>query len=110
MRAFFTAAIVCFATPTFSEGTWSDREICRAATKTYFWLNEFPNDAPDKGMYMGFRSERQNYYTCRVDGEIADFYWLNDSSEKMTSRSTRIKLFGNELKIITDLSTEAFTK
>ncbi len=109
MRIVFVIAIAVSATRVFANDVWPDREICRAATKTYFWLKYLPSDAPDQGNYMGFRSAKQNYYTCRVDVDVADFKWINKSSEKMRSRSTEIEIDGSNLTIKSDMKTESFT-
>lgn len=109
MRIVFAMILALSATQTFADEIWSEREICRAATKTYFWLKELPSDAPDEGVYMGFMSERQNYYTCRVDGDVADFLWVNKSFEKMRSQSTKFEINGSTLTVETDMKTENFT-
>ena len=96
--------------PAFSQEKWSDREICRAATKTYFWLNELPTDAPDNPDYMGFRSNNANYYTCRVVGRAIHFVWLNQSAESMQSQSTKFELDEGRLTIISDIKTEKFIR
>lgn len=110
MKPVIALVISFLATQAGATESWSDREICRAATKTYFWLNELPSDGPDQGNYMGFMSAKRNYYTCRVDGNVADFKWVNKSSEKMRSRSTTIQINGNRLTVESDMKTENFTK
>jgi len=110
IRFILAIAIFFSATESTAGETWSDRDICRAATKTYFWLSELPSDAPNQGQYMGFRSAKQNYYTCRVDDRVADFRWLNKSSESMKSRSTKIVVSDGTLTVISDMKTERFTK
>lgn len=82
MRTILGIAILFALTQSLAAEGWSDREVCRAATKTYFWLDKLPVDAPDKGDFMGFLSEKKNYYTCRINGDIADLSWVNMSSEK----------------------------
>ncbi len=110
IRTVYAIAIAFTATQSFASEGWSDREICRAATKTYFWLSELPSDAPDQEVYMGFWSAKQNYYTCRIDGDVVDFRWVNKSSEKMRSQSTKIEFSRNKLTVISDMKTESFTK
>lgn len=110
MKPIAAVVISFLATQAVANESWSDREICRAATKTYFWLNELPSDGPDQENYMGFMSAKHNYYTCRVDGNVAEFKWVNNSSEKMRSRSTRIEINGDRLTVESDMKTESFTK
>jgi len=87
---------------------WSPREICRAATKTYFFLDALPGDAADSGDRFGFRSAAGYIYTCRLDGNIAAFYWRNSSGQPMESRSTTFALAAGRLIVTTDLGTETF--
>lgn len=89
---------------------WTDREICRAATKTYFWLRDLPKDATDQGQYMGFMSADRHYFTCRVDGQIADLRWSDQSSAPMRSRSTRVEIEKGRLTVRSDRKTERFTR
>lgn len=110
MKFIVASTIVALATQAVASESWSDREMCRAATKTYFWLKEMPTDGPDQGAFMGFKSAKNNYYTCRIDGNIADFKWVNQSSEKMRSRSTTLDVSGGTLTVNTDMKTESFTK
>jgi hypothetical protein len=91
-------------------GEWTDREICRAATKVYFFLSELPQDAPDQGEHMGFRSAESNYYTCRVDGGVADFRWINKSGEQMNSRVTQFEVQASTLTVKSDMQTEVFER
>ena len=55
-------------TASADSGIWPDREVCRAAVKTYFFLRTNPADAVDSGGYFGFRSAAGNVYTCRIAG------------------------------------------
>lgn len=110
MKSILASAIFFCAGQAVAVESWPDWEICRVATKTYFWLNTVPVDAPDQGKYMGFQSVKKNYYTCYFDGDIADFKWTNKSSEEMRSRSTKFKRTGNRLTVITDIKTENFLK
>lgn len=109
MKLIVALVISFLATQAVANVSWTDREICRAATKTYFWLSQLPSDGPDQGNYMGFMSSKPNYYTCRVDGNVAEFKWVNNSSEKMRSRSTKIEIDGSKLTITSDMKTESFT-
>ncbi|WP_298568016.1 hypothetical protein [uncultured Aliiroseovarius sp.] len=108
MKKLITLAFVFLATQAVAAESWTDREICRAATKTYFWLSDLPADAPDQGDFMGFVSEKKNLYTCRVDGDVAEFKWVNKSSEKMHSRSTKVEISGPSLIVKSDIKTESF--
>lgn len=108
MRYLQLFAITLIASPVLADGTWSDREICRAATKTYFFLSEAPADATDAGRYMGYVSAKGNTYTCRVDGNVADFAWINKSGENMRSRTTTFAIAGPRLTVKTDMMTEVF--
>ncbi len=96
------------STPIFADAVWSDREICRAAAKTYFFLSELPNDAPDIGAYMGFVSAKGNFYSCQIDGGVVDFAWVNKSGENMRSRSTSFTVTDGTLTVKTDMVTETF--
>lgn len=87
---------------------WSGREICRAATKTYFFLDNLPADAPDTGGRFGFRSAKGNLYTCRIEGNVAAFHWLTASGQEMESRSTTFALADDRLVITTDILEERF--
>jgi hypothetical protein len=108
MRKILILLVTFLATQSFAATEWSDREICRAAAKTYFWLSDLPSDAPDQNDYMGFRSAAQNYYTCRIDGNNVDFVWKNDASVDMRSQNTKFIVRGNELTVTTDLAAETF--
>ena len=87
---------------------WSDSEICRAAVKTYFFLNAQPTNAAGGGTWHGFRSTAGNYYICRVDGKSAVISWINKSGEEMNSRTTTFYLSGSRLSVMTDMSEETF--
>ena len=114
--AILTAAFACalaIMSPSLAAaqtGGWTERDICRAATKTYFFLREMPADTSDKGAYFRFVSNADNVYGCRVSGERAVFKWINNYYETMTSRSTTFHLSGNALIIKTDMKTERFEK
>lgn len=108
MRLPVIIAIGLIAASPAVAGEWADREICRAATKVYFCLPELPQDAPDQGEHMGFVSAKNNYYTCRADGGVADFRWTNKSGEQMTSRVTSYSIVGPSLTVKSDLQTETF--
>ncbi len=82
---------------------WSDREICRAAVKTYFFLDTLPEDASGGGGRFGFRSAAGNLYACRIEGPVAVFDWVNKSGETMQSRSTTFAVSGPRLRIDSDL-------
>ena len=88
---------------------WTDREICRAAAKTYFFLDTKPTDTTDSGQYFGFRSASGNLYTCRIQGERVEFRWLNKSGGTMNSNSTMFRVQGNVLTIQTDMKEEVFS-
>lgn len=89
--------------------SWSDREICRAAVKTYFFLSILPTDAQSVEGYDGFRSQAGNLYGCAVSGDVTAFRWVNDSGSNMSSRSTRFTLSGSRLTVISDMQREVFT-
>jgi len=91
-------------------GIWTDREICRAAAKTYFFLRTKPADTADSGGYFGFRSERGNVYTCRIAGQRAEFRWVNSSGQRMKSDSTRFRVSDDRLIVETDMKKETFEK
>jgi len=108
LPVFFAVGLV--AATSAAAGEWTDREICRAATKVYFFLPELPQDAPDQGEHMGFVSAKNNYYTCRADGGVADFRWINKSGEQMTSRVTKYSVAGSSMTVESDLQTETFER
>ena len=83
--------------------SWTDREICRAAVKTYFSLEDMPVDSEDNGDFMGFESAAGYIYTCRIEGNIAILKWINGTGDAMSSRKTSFKRDGNTL-IVTDNS------
>ena len=89
---------------------WTDREICRAAVKTYFFLGKKPADAGDRGEYFGFSSATGNTYTCRIAGRRAEFRWVNTSGEKMKSDSTSFQVSDGTLIVETDMKKETFEK
>ena len=91
-------------------GAWSDREICRAAVKTYFFLGRKPTDTADNGEYFGFSSAAGNTYTCRIAGQRAEFRWVNSSGETMKSDSTRFRVSDGTLVVETDMKKERFEK
>jgi hypothetical protein len=110
MKYTIAACAALVGTQVSAGAVWSEREICRAATKTYFWLSDLPSDALDSGGYMGFASAEQNYYTCRVEGNVADLAWINRSAEDMRSRSTTFSIIGNALTVKSNMNTERFSK
>ena len=97
-------------TASADSGMWPDREICRAALKTYFFLRTKPANALDSGEYFGFRSTAGNIYTCRVAGQRAEFRWVNASGESMESDSTRFRVSAGTLIVQTDMMKETFGK
>lgn len=105
-----TTLLVILPSALVAEGEpWTDREICHAATKTCFFLDTKPDDAPDKGDRFGFRSRSGNTYTCQIEGETAAFYWVNKSGQDMESKSTNFSVNGDLLHIKTDMLEEDFT-
>ena len=90
-------------------GVWTNREICRAAAKTYFFLDAKPTDTADSGEYFGFVSASGYVYTCRIEGTQAEFRWLNASGQSMTSKSTRFDVRDGLLTVYTDLKQERFS-
>ena len=91
-------------------GFWTDREICRAAVKTYFFLDQAPTNATNQGEYFGFISAAGNIYTCRLDRERAVLRWLTESGEMMHSEVTRFRVSDGILTIKTDMGTNTFEK
>ena len=91
-------------------GMWADREICRAAVKTYFFLRTKPADAVDSGEYFGFRSAAGNVYTCRIAGQRAEIRWVNSSGKMMKSDSTRFRVSAGTLIVQTDMKEETFVR
>ena len=101
-------AVLCPIAASADGAYWTDREICRAAVKTYFFLGIKPADAPDKGEFLGFRSASGNVYTCRGAGTRTQYHWVNASGETMNSSSTMFRLEGDTLTIRTDMTEERF--
>ena len=97
-------------TASADSGFWTDREICRAAVKTYFFLRTKPVDAADNGGHFGFRSDRGNVYTFRIAGQRAEFRWFNSSGKRMKSDSTRFRVSDGTLVVETDMKKEIFGK
>ena len=90
-------------------GVWTNREICRAAVKTYFFLDAKPTDTADNGQFLGFLSASGNIYTCRIEGTKAEFRWLNASGQTMTSKSTRFHVRDGMLTVYTNMMEERFS-
>ena len=110
-RTVIAGAIVLAALPALADmGSWTERDICRAAVKTYFFLKELPADAADQAEYLGFTSAAGNVYTCRLSGERAVFRWLTKGGKPMRSRLTRFHVSHGVLVIKTDMSSETFEK
>ena len=102
--------IAMTVTSSVAENAWSHREVCRAATKVYFWLNELPTDASDQDGFFGFRSAASNYYRCQVIGRSVHFSWLNDDADEMLDENTTYRIVNNRLIVTTDLTTDEFIK
>ena len=103
------ASFYLFSPASFAEvWEWSEREICRAAAKTYFFLDKMPADAPDSGDYFGFLSTKGNVYTCLIRGDEAHFRWINKSGDVMTSQSTKYVVTSKSLVVTTDMKVERF--
>ena len=101
-------AVVFATTASADNGAWTDREICRAAVKTYFFLGRKPKDSADSGEYLGFSSASGNIYSCRIVGMRAEFRWVNVSGESMKSDSTRFRVLEGALIVETDMKKERF--
>ena len=89
-------------------GVWTNREICRAAVKMYFFLDARPTDTADSGRYFGFLSASGSVYTCRIEGIQAEFRWLNASGQTMTSKSIRFNVWDGILTVYTGMKEERF--
>ena len=102
--------VIAFALPIAASdrGFWTDREVCRAAIKTYFFLDAKPADAPVSGEFAEFRSASGNLYGCRIRRARAELRWVSASGETMTSNSTMFHVLDNELTIQTDTKTQRF--
>ena len=114
-RTAFAAVVAAYAgAPVFTasadSGIWPDREICRAAVETYFFLRKNPADAVDSGEYFGFSSAEGNVYTCRIAGQRVEIRWVNSSGKRMKSDSTRFRVSAGALVVQTDMKKETFTK
>ena len=110
-RAIIAGAAMLVALPALAgTGSWTERDICRAAVKTYFFLANMPADALDQGEYLGFVSAAGNVYTCRLAEERAVFRWSTKSGEPMRSEVTRFRVSDGVLTIKTDMSTKTFQK
>ena len=103
-------AVLCSIALSADSSFWTDREICRAAVKTYFFLASRPAAAIGAGGdgYLGFRSSAGNVYTCRLAGTRVKFRWMNASGEPMNSSSTTFRVAGDTLTIRTDMKEERF--
>lgn len=112
LAAILAGALVMLSPSLASAQTedWTAREICRAATKTYFFLREMPADTSDKGEYFRFVSDADNVYGCRLSGQRAVFKWLKNSDETMMSSSTTFRVSDGVLVIVTDMKTERFER
>ena len=111
MRRMIIVVALLAALPALADADhWAERDICRAAVKTYFFLGTMPADAADQGEYFGFVSAKGNVYTCQVAGDRAVFAWLTKSDELMRSEVTRFRVSDGVLTIKTDMSTKTFEK
>ena len=97
-------------TASADSGMWADREICRAAVKTYFFLRMKPADAVDSGKYFGLRSAAGKVYTCRIAGQRAEIRWVNSSGNLMKSDSTKFRVSAGTLIVQTDMKNETFAR
>ena len=102
-------AIVTPIAASADSGVWTNREICRAAVKTYFFLDAKPTDTADSGQFFGFLSASGNVYTCRIEGTQAEFRWLNASGQTMASKSTTFHVRDGMLTVYTDMTEERFS-
>ena len=100
--------VLCPSAASADGGFWPDREICRAAVKTYFFLAAKPGDATDDEGFLGFRSASGNVYTCRLSGSRVIFRWVNASGEPMGSSSTTFHLMGDVLTVQTDITEKQY--
>ena len=91
-------------------GSWTERDICRAAVKTYFFLGKLPADAADQGEHFGFASAAGNVYTCRLAGERAVLQWRTKGGQPRHSEVTSFHVSDDVLVIKTDMSTKTFKK
>ncbi|MBV2361717.1 hypothetical protein KUH32_18275 [Thalassococcus sp. CAU 1522] len=107
--ALFVLSIVV-GTNSHAEGVWTDLEVCRAATKVYFFLDQAPVDVEGQQGFWTFESQAGNRYTCHILDEMAVFVWTNKSGERMSSVSTRVSQTGSELTVKTDLAQEKFAE
>ena len=89
-------------------GFWTNQEICRAATKTYFFLRDKPADAKDSDGFFGFRSEAGYIYTCRISGTRIEFRWVDASGATMRSDATTFRVSDDILFVHTDMKEEGF--
>lgn len=93
-----------------AEGAWSDLEVCRAATKVYFFLDQAPVDVEGQQGFWTFESQAWNRYTCHIQGQMAAFVWTSKSGERISSVSTRVFQTGGALIVKTDLLEEKFAE
>lgn len=105
--AFFVLPMVV-GTNSQAEAAWSDLEVCRAATKVYFFLDQAPRDIEGEQGFWTFESQAGNRYTCHILDGMAVFVWTNKSGERMSSVSTRVSHEGADLIVKTDLREEKF--
>lgn len=101
-------AVLCPIASSADGGFWTDREICRAAVKTCFFLAAKPGDAAGGEGYLGFRSASGNVYTCRLTGSRVKFRWVNASGEPMSSSSTTFHFMGDILTVQTDITEKQY--
>lgn len=87
---------------------WDEAAICRAAVQTYFFLPAPPRPLGLEGTYLIWRSAAGNRYDCRIVAQRAHLRWTNGAGERMTSQSTRTRLTGQGLIVVTDMGRRAF--
>ena len=102
------AATVLPVAAAADSGFWTNREICRAATKTYFFLRGKPADAKASDELFGFRSEAGYVYTCRINGTQIEFRWVDTSGATMQSDTTTFRMSDDILFVHTDMKEEGF--
>lgn len=87
---------------------WSEREICRAAIKTFFLLPELPTDdaAADFRDHMGFQGRNgivTRQYACRVQEDRVAIRWFKENGDRKRDANTRWAREGDALVIRTQM-------
>ncbi|UMA63581.1 hypothetical protein LVO79_11080 [Roseivivax marinus] len=110
MRYLFSLiGLLLFSSQAIAKDSWTSREICQAALKVYFLLDELPAHSEDSGVVHGFVSSSNSNYGCYLeDGQSPWLVWFNPEGENTVSTITTVRLEHDRMTVISDMATEVF--